>query len=111
MNVDDAAFLSLLAEATDAAVQRSLRGGYDRIFVQVNEQSDLARISKACKHLRPDGALWVLHPKGKNAAVKDAQVREAYLACGLVDNKVSAYNETHTATRCVIPVAARRPSR
>ncbi len=40
--------------------------------------------------------------------MKDAEVRAVYLACGLVDNKISAYGETHTATRCVIPLAKRR---
>ena len=107
VNVRNEPFLSLLAEACGADVSTSPRGMYDRIFLQIDTSRDLAWIAKLRKHLRADGAIWILHPKGRNAAVKDAEVRAVYLACGLVDNKVSAYTDAHTATRCVIPVHLR----
>jgi hypothetical protein len=102
----DAFLLELDARLAKAASQ-SLRAKYDLIFVQVDALRDLARILRAAKHLRPNGALWIFHPKGRNASPADAAVRAAGLAAGLVDNKISAYNDTHTATRFVIPVDKR----
>ncbi|HEV3153735.1 MAG TPA: hypothetical protein VGZ02_08035 [Candidatus Baltobacteraceae bacterium] len=103
LNVSDAAFLDDVSRTAGESISTVLRGTYDLIFLQVNEARDLGRIPKAASHLQAAGALWIFHPKGKNAAVKEGEVRTAYLACGVVDNKVSAFTETHTATRCVIP--------
>ncbi|MBV8149037.1 MAG: DUF3052 family protein [Candidatus Eremiobacteraeota bacterium] len=102
----DTFLLELNARLANAASQ-SLRTKYDLIFVQIDGPPDLGRIARAAKHLRPDAALWVFHPKGRGAAPSDAAVRAAGLAAGLVDNKISAYNETHTATRFVIPISRR----
>jgi hypothetical protein len=107
VNVRNDALLRSLKDVTGEKPSTTMRGNYDRIFLQVDGERDLERIAKVREHLKSDGALWIFHPKGKNAPVKDARVREIYLACGLVDNKVSSYTETHTATRCVIPVASR----
>ena len=108
VNIDGKEFPLLCAAVAETQPSRALRGRFDRIFLQVDNEDDLRRIAPAAAHLNPDGALWIFHPKGKGAAVKDAQVREIYLGCGLVDNKISAYSETHTATRCVIPVTRRK---
>jgi hypothetical protein len=75
--------------------------------VRVDRSPDLARIASAAKYLKPDGALWAFLPKGRGASPADAEVRAAGRAAGLVDNKISAYSETHTATRYVIPVSKR----
>ena len=107
VNVSDAGFLDEVSRTAGGSISTVLRGTYDLIFLQVNEPHDLERIPKAASHLRGTGALWIFHPKGKSAAVKEAAVRTVYLACGVVDNKVSAFTETHTATRCVIPRAKR----
>jgi predicted O-methyltransferase YrrM len=98
--------LELNARLANSASQH-LRTKYDLIFVQVDKQRDLERTHRAASHLKCNGALWVFHPKGRNASPSDAEVRAAGIAAGLVDNKISAYNETHTATRFVIPVAKR----
>ena len=71
---------------------------------------DLRRIARAAAHLRPNGALWVFHPKGRGASPTDGEVRAAGIAAGLVDNKISAYTDSHTATRFVIPIAKRMSS-
>ncbi len=108
VNVSDQGFIELLSGTAGTKPAHSLQGIYDLIFLQIDAGKDLSRIERAAEHLTNAGALWVLHPKGKSAVVKDAEVREVYLSCGLVDNKVSSYNETHTATRCVIPVVRRK---
>ncbi|MGC1381549.1 MAG: hypothetical protein WA814_11075 [Candidatus Baltobacteraceae bacterium] len=86
---------------------QALRTHYDLIFLHVDSPRDLVRVARAAMHLRPDGALWIFHPKGRGALPTDADVRAACIAAGLVDNKISAYTESHTATRFVIPLSRR----
>ena len=104
----DVAFVTGLNEALAKSASQALRTDYDLIFVRVDAPRDLARIRRAAAHLKPNGSLWVFHPKGRGAAPTAAEVRSAGIASGLVDNKISAYTDSHTATRFVIPVA-RRP--
>lgn len=101
--------LELDARLASAASQH-LRTKYDMIFVQIDTPRDLERIPRAAKHLRPNGALWVFHPKGRGASPADGDVRSTGIAAGLVDNKISALNDTHTATRYVIPLSKRNVS-
>jgi predicted O-methyltransferase YrrM len=103
---EDRFLLELDARLASAASQH-LRTTYDMIFVQVDGPKDLERIPRSAKHLRPNGALWVFHPKGRGASPSDGEVRAAGIAAGLVDNKICALNDTHTAIRFVIPVAKR----
>jgi hypothetical protein len=84
-----------------------MRTHYDMIFVRVDAPKELARLARGATHLEPSGALWVFHPKGRGALPTDAEVRAAGLAAGLVDNKISAYTDSHTATRFVVPIARR----
>ncbi|MBV9233914.1 MAG: DUF3052 family protein [Candidatus Eremiobacteraeota bacterium] len=98
--------MNLNARLAKAASQ-SLRTRYDIIFLRIDAPRDLARIARAAVHLKASGALWVFHPKGRTASPTDAEVRSTGVAAGLVDNKISAYSESHTATRFVIPLALR----
>ena len=91
--------------ATPASAAMCAR--YDFIFLRIDGPSDLAAFATAASHLKPAGALWVFHPKGRGASPTDSQVRAAGIAAGLVDNKISAYTDSHTATRYVIPRARR----
>lgn len=103
----DEAFVAALNEQLAKPASASLRARYDMIFVRVDASKDLARLARGAAYLKPNGALWVFHPKGRGALPSDADVRAAGLAAGLVDNKISAYTDSHTATRFVIPVARR----
>jgi predicted O-methyltransferase YrrM len=103
----DPGFTSNLNEALQRRSSPSLRGKYDLIFLQIDHPQDLELVANAAEHLQPAGGLWVFHPKGKGASPSDSQVRACGLAAGLVDNKICAYNATHTATRYVIPRSAR----
>jgi len=103
----DEAFVSGLNERLAKAASAYLRTRYDLIFVRIDAPKELPRVMRAADHLKPDGALWVFHPKGRDASPHDSEVRSAGLAAGLVDNKISAYTDTHTATRFVIPVKNR----
>jgi len=101
------AFASGLNACLAKAASQSLRTRYDLIFVRIDAPRDLARIGRAVVHLESNGALWVFHPKGRGARPSDAEVRASGIAAGLVDNKISAYTDSHTATRFVIPLALR----
>jgi hypothetical protein len=103
----EAAFATALNERLAKGASESLRTTYDLIFLRVDGPRDLQRIARAATHLKPDGALWIFHPKGKGASPTDAEVRSSGIAAGLVDNKISAYSDSHTATRFVIPLELR----
>jgi hypothetical protein len=103
----DPAFLIRLNAQIAKAASASLRARYDLVFVKVDAPRDLTRITRAAAHLRSDGALWVFHPKGRGARPSAAEVRAAGLAAGLVDNKICAYSDSHTALRFVIPLTKR----
>jgi hypothetical protein len=106
-NISDPAFLKLVSANIDAPPVQAARGKYDVIMVEVNAPKDLEQIDLLAGHLVPNGGLWILHPKGKDASPRDAEVRAMGLAAGLVDNKICAYSARHTATRYVIPRAKR----
>ena len=103
----DETFVTALNARLAKGASQVLRTRYDLIFVRLDAPRDLARLERAAAHLEPDGALWIFHPKGRGASPNEAQVRSSGIAAGLVDNKISAYTESHTATRFVIPLARR----
>lgn len=103
----DDGFVDALNARLAKAASAAMRARYDLIFLRIDEPRDLARFAAAASHLKPAGALWVFHPKGRGAKPTDAQVRAAGIAAGLVDNKISAYTDSHTSTRYVIPRAQR----
>ena len=90
INVSNADFIDLLTQTARSKPSRALRGTYDMIFLQIDTHNDLSRLRSVVQNLADAGVLWVFHPKGKSAAVKDGEVREVYLSLGLVDNKISA---------------------
>lgn len=115
-------------EATDAAdpfveLRRSLRartadvvelrGGdpappaSDLVFLEADSIDDLFRIGVLRAALVPNGAIWVVSRKGREASLRDVEVMAAAKSVDLVDNKVVAFSPTHTALRLVIPVALR----
>ena len=105
--IKESRFLLELDARLASAASQHLRTTYDMIFVQIDKPGDLERIARSAKHVRPNGAVWVFHPKGKGASPTDGEVRASGIAAGLVDNKICALNDTHTATKFVIPVAKR----
>jgi hypothetical protein len=100
-------FMTALNARLAKAASLALRTRYDLIFLRVDAPGDLVRLALAAAHLKPNGALWVFHPKGRGASPTAAAVRSTGIAAGLVDNKISAYSDSHTATRFVIPLARR----
>jgi hypothetical protein len=78
----------------------------DAIFLGARKEADLTRLEKLKASLKPDGALWIIRPKG-DPEISERAVMQAGKAAGLVDVKVVSFSPTHTAEKFVIPRAAR----
>ena len=107
VGVDDESFVAQLEARVTDITTRTPRKGTDIIFFQANTVADLAKLEKLRAYLEPDGAIWVVHTKGKGAAFKDVDVFAAAKKAQLVDVKVAAFSATHTAEKLVIPVRLR----
>ena len=73
----------------------------DLVFYAADSAAELAKIGGLLPRVAARGALWIVSRKGKAATLKDVEVMAAAKACGLVDNKVVAFSDTHTALRFV----------
>ena len=107
LGIDDDAFLEQLGERTDDIARRTPKKDTEIIFFGANTIGDLARLEKLRGYLTTAGAIWVVHTKGKGAAVKDVAVFAAAKEAGLVDVKVASFSATHTAEKLVVPVKLR----
>jgi hypothetical protein len=78
----------------------------DLLFVAMNDRASLKKLATLKASLAPDGALWVVRPKGVDSISENDVLTEGK-AAGLVDTKVVRFSETHTAEKFVIPIKAR----
>ena len=81
-------------------------GEPDVVFLQVDEESDLARIAELRAQIVPDGAIWVIRPKGR-ADLTEAMVLGAGRDAGMYDVKTARVSAALTGLKFVIPVAER----
>ena len=101
LNLDDPDFLfQVMGRAAQVYVNRR-RVGLDLIFLGVERRSDLRRLKAQKSFIAPDGAVWVVWPKGSQA-VNENDVRDAALDAGLVDVKVVSFSPTLSALKLVI---------
>jgi hypothetical protein len=106
IGVDDAAFLEELEAAIDhLSIGRVIKGA-DAIFYGVTKEAQLTRLTALKGSLKPNGALWIIRPKGRPEISERASMA-AGKAAGLVDVKVVGFSATHTAEKFVIPVSQR----
>ncbi len=78
----------------------------DLVFLGAEDERALARLPAAVRAIVADGAVWVVHPKGRDG-LKDTVVFDAARRAGLTYTKVARFSETHTAEKLVIPRARR----
>jgi hypothetical protein len=107
VGVEDASFKTELEGRVGEVTWGKPRPGSDAIFLAVSETKDLKKIVAMKPLLQKAGALWLIRPKGAGAAVTERETMAAGKAAGLVDVKVVAFSETHSAEKYVIPVAKR----
>ena len=106
LGVDDTEFLRELEGAVaQLSIGRVIRDA-DAIFVGVTREAELSRLDKVKASLKPNGALWIIRPKGR-PEISERATMAAGKAAGLVDVKVVGFSTTHTAEKFVIPVAQR----
>jgi len=106
IGVHDDAFLKELEGAVAYLSIGRVVTDSDAIFLGATREGELARIETLKASLRPDGALWVIRPKGR-PEISEMAVMRAGKAAGLVDVKVVSFSATHTAEKFVIPVRFR----
>jgi len=81
-------------------------GVADVVFLQLEEPSDLARIAELRTQIAPDGAIWVIRPKGRDD-LTESMVLGAGRDAGMYDVKTARISATYTGLKFVIPVADR----
>jgi len=106
IGVADTVFLKELeAGIALLSIGRVLKAS-DAIFYGVSKEAELSRLEKLKASLKPDGALWIIRPKGR-PEISERATMAAGKAAGMVDVKVVAFSATHTAEKFVIPVRQR----
>jgi len=106
LGVGDEDFLAELEHAVAVLSIGRLVKDCDAIFFGATAASQLGRLEVLKKSLKPNGALWVVRPKGR-PEISEAAVMAAGKAAGLVDVKVVSFSATHTAEKFVIPLKDR----
>ena len=101
VDLDDPSFIKLLRERTTDIVFGRPKSLCDLVFMGAQEPADLERLEDLKTWIEPNGAIWVIRPKGGRSALLDTDVIEAGLAAGLVDNKIASFSQTHGAMRLV----------
>ena len=106
LGLDAPGFIDLIRTRTRDFAITTPQDQSDIVFLGVASRRDLLRVQPAVRWMKSDGAMWIIYPKGVQT-VTEANVREAGLAAGLVDNKVVSFSATQTGLRFVVPVAKR----
>ena len=106
IGVDDAAFLEELAGAVAQLWIGRVVKDADAIFFGATKEAELAKLARLKASLKPNGALWIIRPKGR-PEISERATMAAGKAAGLVDVKVVGFSPTHTAQKFVIPLAKR----
>ena len=107
IGIRDAFFLAQLERRATDISRGSAKQDSDLIFFDAEKQRDLEELSSLRRSLKPNGAIWVVYPKGRQE-IREIVVIESAKRAGLVENKVVSISDTHTALRLVIPLADRQ---
>jgi hypothetical protein len=111
IGIADEGFLTEVAERAEKVTRRAPAATRpaDLIFYGVDHRDALGEFVALARLIRPDGAVWIVRPKGRKD-ITEAETMAAGKRAGLVDVKVVSFSDTHTAEKFVIPVA-KRPRR
>jgi hypothetical protein len=102
----ESGFIRELRDAADTVSVGRMLKHVDAVFVGVSSRADFKRLARTKTSIKPEGAVWIIRPKGSTAATERA-VMAAGRAAGLVDVKVVGFSPTHSALKFVIPVKDR----
>jgi hypothetical protein len=106
VGVDAKEFVAELAKAAPDARRGEPPQPVDLLFLGVRGRDELARVGEMVRHVKPDGGLWAVYPKGRRD-LREADVLAAGREAGLKDVKVARVSTTLTALRFVRPADSR----
>lgn len=101
IGLDDAKFADELSGRVSEVAWGSAVPDSDRILFVAHAREELDGVGEIAPHIKRDGALWVLWPKGRKA-IKRSDVFAALHAIGLVDVKVASFSATYSALKFMI---------
>jgi hypothetical protein len=101
IDLDEPSFLRDLRERTSDVVQGKPRSACDIVFMGATRMKDLERLHEVKRWIEPNGAIWVIRPKGGRSEIRDTDLISAGLSAGLVDNKIASFSDTQGAMRFV----------
>ncbi len=107
VHLDDDAFVDDLEKAGAAVSRGRARKNSDAIVYGASTRADLDRLATLKSSLAPNGALWIIRPKGVKE-ITEGDTMAAGKTAGLVDVKVVRFSDTHTAEKFVIPLKSRQ---
>jgi hypothetical protein len=106
LGIRDANFLRDLKSRTSDVTEGKPAKDSDLIFFGAEQDAALEKMRGLHRSLKPNGAVWVVYPKGRKDITESA-VFAAGKRAGLVDVKVASFSATHTALKFVIPLKNR----
>jgi hypothetical protein len=101
VNLDEPWFARVLRQRTGDITHGKPQDPCDIVFFGARRLSDLERLTELKSWIEPDGAIWVVRPKGRGSPISDIDLIGAGLAAGLVDNKIASFSDTQGAMRFV----------
>jgi hypothetical protein len=104
--VEDAVFAEQLHGRTQDVTLGRSKKDTDLVFVAMLQRADLGKLKTLRSKIKPNGAIWVVWPKGRKEFRED-DVRAFGPEAGLVDVKVVSFSDTLSALKMVIPLKQR----
>jgi len=101
VNIGSPDFLKLLRQRTSDITQGKPRTPCDIVIMGAGTKRDLEKLRELKTWIEPNGAIWVIRPKGPSSPLKDTDLIQAGLDAGLVDNKIASFSNSHGAMRFV----------
>jgi hypothetical protein len=106
VGIDDPSLIAML-ESRDAEIHAGAgTKASDIVFFGVENRDQLPKLREMKKLLKPNGAIWIIRPKGSEK-IRESDVMGSAREAGLVDVKVARYSDEMTAEKLVIPVKDR----
>jgi hypothetical protein len=106
LGINEETFLKQLRRRVGPFAQGRSKKNSDPIFLGAEKRRDLRKLEALQAFLSRGGVLWIVAPKGSQE-IREADTLKAGRSAGLVDVKVASFSKTHTAHKCIIPVAKR----
>jgi len=101
VNIGGPDLLKLVRERTSDITQGKPRTPCDIVIMGADSKRDLEKLRELKTWIEPNGAIWVIRPKGPGSPLKDTDLIQAGLDAGLVDNKIASFSDSHGAMRFV----------